>query len=166
MTKSARRRAGQASAGEMLANALIFHYTGLRRLPSIMGAYFEAFRRFTRRNALCKARAIWGVGRRGNAPDRQRSDAVAPLDAKRPFLLQRINRIGGIENVRDHRLYRAQAGHAILIEGLSKLEYRGYDSAGVAVYDGKELDDPQEERPPVRAGVRPRRERRRGECSA
>ena len=26
-----------------------------------------------------------------------------------------------------------------LMEGLSKLEYRGYDSAGVAVYDGKEI---------------------------
>ena len=25
----------------------------------------------------------------------------------------------------------------ILLEGLSKLEYRGYDSAGMAVYDGK-----------------------------
>ena len=25
----------------------------------------------------------------------------------------------------------------ILLEGLSKLEYRGYDSAGVAVYDGE-----------------------------
>ena len=26
----------------------------------------------------------------------------------------------------------------ILLEGLAKLEYRGYDSAGIAVYDGKE----------------------------
>ena len=25
----------------------------------------------------------------------------------------------------------------ILLEGLSKLEYRGYDSAGMAVYDGE-----------------------------
>ena len=27
----------------------------------------------------------------------------------------------------------------ILLDGLSKLEYRGYDSAGMAVYDGKEI---------------------------
>ena len=27
----------------------------------------------------------------------------------------------------------------ILLDGLSKLEYRGYDSAGLAVYDGKEI---------------------------
>lgn len=25
----------------------------------------------------------------------------------------------------------------IILDGLSKLEYRGYDSAGMAVYDGK-----------------------------
>ena len=28
----------------------------------------------------------------------------------------------------------------ILLEGLSKLEYRGYDSAGVAVFDGEKID--------------------------
>lgn len=28
----------------------------------------------------------------------------------------------------------------ILIEGLEKLEYRGYDSAGIAVYDGSEIE--------------------------
>ena len=27
----------------------------------------------------------------------------------------------------------------VLLDGLRKLEYRGYDSAGVVVYDGKEL---------------------------
>lgn len=27
----------------------------------------------------------------------------------------------------------------ILLDGLSKLEYRGYDSAGIAVYDGAEI---------------------------
>ena len=26
-----------------------------------------------------------------------------------------------------------------LLEGLSKLEYRGYDSAGIAVYDGEDI---------------------------
>ena len=28
----------------------------------------------------------------------------------------------------------------ILLDGLSKLEYRGYDSAGMAVYDGKKIE--------------------------
>ena len=28
----------------------------------------------------------------------------------------------------------------ILLEGLSKLEYRGYDSAGIAVFSGNEID--------------------------
>ena len=28
----------------------------------------------------------------------------------------------------------------ILLDGLSKLEYRGYDSAGIAVYNGSEID--------------------------
>ncbi len=28
----------------------------------------------------------------------------------------------------------------ILLDGLSKLEYRGYDSAGIAVYDGQEIE--------------------------
>ena len=32
-----------------------------------------------------------------------------------------------------------QAG-PVLLDGLAKLEYRGYDSAGIAVYDGKEIN--------------------------
>ena len=28
----------------------------------------------------------------------------------------------------------------ILLDGLSKLEYRGYDSAGIAVFNGSEID--------------------------
>ena len=32
-----------------------------------------------------------------------------------------------------------QQAAPILLEGLSKLEYRGYDSAGIAVYDGNEI---------------------------
>ncbi len=28
----------------------------------------------------------------------------------------------------------------VIVEGLSKLEYRGYDSAGIAVNDGKEIE--------------------------
>ena len=28
----------------------------------------------------------------------------------------------------------------ILLDGLSKLEYRGYDSAGIAVYNGQDID--------------------------
>lgn len=27
----------------------------------------------------------------------------------------------------------------VLLDGLSKLEYRGYDSAGIAVYDGNKI---------------------------
>ena len=27
----------------------------------------------------------------------------------------------------------------IVLEGLAKLEYRGYDSAGIAVYDGEKI---------------------------
>ena len=29
----------------------------------------------------------------------------------------------------------------IILDGLSKLEYRGYDSAGMAVYDGERIRD-------------------------
>ena len=32
-----------------------------------------------------------------------------------------------------------QQAAPILLEGLSKLEYRGYDSAGVAIYDGDKI---------------------------
>ena len=28
----------------------------------------------------------------------------------------------------------------VLIDGLSKLEYRGYDSAGIAVFDGEKIN--------------------------
>ena len=28
---------------------------------------------------------------------------------------------------------------AFLLEGLSRLEYRGYDSSGIAVYDGEKI---------------------------
>ncbi|MCF2682984.1 glutamine--fructose-6-phosphate transaminase (isomerizing) [Faecalicatena contorta] len=33
-----------------------------------------------------------------------------------------------------------QQAAPILLDGLSKLEYRGYDSAGIAVYNGKQID--------------------------
>ena len=33
----------------------------------------------------------------------------------------------------------AQQAAPILLDGLTRLEYRGYDSAGVAIYDGAEL---------------------------
>ena len=33
-----------------------------------------------------------------------------------------------------------QQASPILLDGLSKLEYRGYDSAGLAVYDGKDIE--------------------------
>ena len=32
-----------------------------------------------------------------------------------------------------------QQAAPILLDGLSKLEYRGYDSAGIAVYNGNEI---------------------------
>ena len=34
----------------------------------------------------------------------------------------------------------AQKAQPILIEGLKRLEYRGYDSAGLAVQDGSHID--------------------------
>ena len=34
---------------------------------------------------------------------------------------------------------KAQAA-PILLDGLSKLEYRGYDSSGMAVYDGEKIN--------------------------
>lgn len=33
-----------------------------------------------------------------------------------------------------------QQAAPILLDGLSKLEYRGYDSSGIAVYNGNEID--------------------------
>ena len=36
-------------------------------------------------------------------------------------------------------LYRKPTGSAILLDGLSKMEYRGCDSAGLAVCDGEAL---------------------------
>ena len=38
--------------------------------------------------------------------------------------------------MRDHRLHRTKGRGPVLIDGLRKLEYRGYDSAGVAVVSG------------------------------
>ena len=32
-----------------------------------------------------------------------------------------------------------QDAHSIIIKGLQRLEYRGYDSAGIALYDGKNV---------------------------
>ena len=34
---------------------------------------------------------------------------------------------------------RSRSVHEVLIDGLRRLEYRGYDSAGVAVWTGREL---------------------------
>ena len=33
-----------------------------------------------------------------------------------------------------------QQAAPILLDGLAKLEYRGYDSAGIAVYNGQNID--------------------------
>ena len=35
----------------------------------------------------------------------------------------------------------------VLLDGLSKLEYRGYDSAGIAVYDGNKISDAESNGP-------------------
>ena len=35
-----------------------------------------------------------------------------------------------------------QQAAPILLDGLSKLEYRGYDSAGIAVFDGGKIQIP------------------------
>jgi glucosamine 6-phosphate synthetase-like amidotransferase/phosphosugar isomerase protein len=37
--------------------------------------------------------------------------------------------------VRDNRIYRQFGCDSILLDGLRRLEYRGYDSAGVAIRD-------------------------------
>ena len=46
---------------------------------------------------------------------------------------------GGKNHVWNCRLYRKTAGGPIILDGLSKLEYRGYDSAGIAVFDGQKI---------------------------
>ena len=50
----------------------------------------------------------------------------------RPFPIGK-ERIGC--HVRHCRIYRREQAAPILLNGLQKLEYRGYDSAGVAVYN-------------------------------
>ena len=42
--------------------------------------------------------------------------------------------------MRDHRLHRTEDVVPVLIDGLRRLEYRGYDSAGVAVVRGGAVD--------------------------
>ena len=42
-------------------------------------------------------------------------------------------RLGRRRHVRHRRLCRRQAGGPVLLEGLARLEYRGYDSAGIAL---------------------------------
>ena len=39
----------------------------------------------------------------------------------------------------NYRIYWSEKTAPILIEGLTKLEYRGYDSAGICVLENKEL---------------------------
>ena len=42
--------------------------------------------------------------------------------------------------MRDHRIRRAPAAKPLLLEGLERLEYRGYDSAGIALLEEDGLD--------------------------
>ena len=42
--------------------------------------------------------------------------------------------------MRDHRIRRTQAAKPLLLQGLERLEYRGYDSAGIALREDDGLD--------------------------
>ena len=42
--------------------------------------------------------------------------------------------------MRNCRIYRDRAATPLLIDGLKRLEYRGYDSAGVAIMNGKGVE--------------------------
>ena len=42
--------------------------------------------------------------------------------------------------MRDHRIRRAERVQALLLQGLERLEYRGYDSAGIALREESGLD--------------------------
>lgn len=41
--------------------------------------------------------------------------------------------------MRNSWICRERQAAPILLDGLGKLEYRGYDSAGIAVYDGEKI---------------------------
>ena len=47
---------------------------------------------------------------------------------------------GGVIYVWNCWIYWKKQAAPILLDGLSKLEYRGYDSAGIAVYNGEEIN--------------------------
>lgn len=48
--------------------------------------------------------------------------------------------IGSLLYVWNCRLHRTGQAKDVLLEGLKRLEYRGYDSAGIAVFDGDKLN--------------------------
>ncbi len=56
---------------------------------------------------------------------------------KRESIIDEIR--GEINHVWNRWFYRKSQAAPILLDGLSKLEYRGYDSAGMAVRDGENL---------------------------
>jgi glucosamine--fructose-6-phosphate aminotransferase (isomerizing) len=66
-------------------------------------------------------------------------DARAVLDAS--MVIQRSHRPGsrGITHVRNYWYIGGTQAMPILIEGLKRLEYRGYDSAGVAIMENGSL---------------------------
>jgi len=51
----------------------------------------------------------------------------------------RLNSLEGIRHVRDRWIYRSTGSRSGPHSGLKRLEYRGYDSAGVAIINGDEL---------------------------
>jgi glucosamine--fructose-6-phosphate aminotransferase (isomerizing) len=71
-------------------------------------------------------------------PQRARLCPPAALDILRRGVQPETRRRS--THVRHHRLRRHEECAPILLEGLRRLEYRGYDSAGVAVHDGRDLN--------------------------
>ena len=68
--------------------------------------------------------------------------AEAPSAAEAEALVGRRPRtlaLRVMRDVRHRRLHRTAAGAGLLIEGLRRIEYRGYDSAGIAVVNGDGL---------------------------
>src|SRR5882757_6331801 len=100
----------------------------------MIGACFRLVRRAddSRTGGGPSTRAIDGSPR-GSGPARPRSEQPAKLSYGQGD--RRIDVMCGIVGYVGPR-----AATPILIDGLRKLEYRGYDSAGLAVHDGKTIE--------------------------
>jgi hypothetical protein len=93
--------------------------------------------RAAERHRADRARHRRGARRRGGA----RAGLALARAARRPRrgrlgLTRPSSPLSSHCHVRHRRIRRQPGGHALLIEGLKRLEYRGYDSAGVAVQNG------------------------------